>query len=102
MPMLIASQDFLFDIYKGVNSYPQLMEKNIKVNFEDTDIFEVHEMALEIITPTFEQKRKDKITTFLDDQGSGKTAIGIDKILQATINGKVDTLFCENRAEYFW
>ncbi len=101
MPMLIASQDFLFDIYNGINSYPNLMEKNIKVNFEDTEIFEIHEMAWENISPTFEQARKDKIALFIDEQGSGKTAIGIDRIILAAINGKVDTLFCENRADIF-
>ena len=101
IPMLIASQDFLFDIYNGINSYPNLTEKNIKVNFEDTEIFEIHEMAWENISPLFEQKRTDKIAAFLAEQGSGKTAIGIDRILLAAINGKVDTLFCENREDIF-
>ena len=101
MPLLIASQDFLFDIYKGINSYPNLMEKNIKVDFEDTEIFEIHEMAWENISPIFEQAGKDKIAHFMKEQGSGKTAIGIDRILLAAINGKVDTLFCENRTDIF-
>ena len=101
MPMLIISQDFLFDIYKGVNTYSNLIEENLNVDFSDTDIFEVHEMAWEKMAPIFDQKRKDKIALFLEEQGSGKTAIGIDRIIPAAINGKVDTLFCENKADIF-
>ena len=101
MPMLMVSQDFLFDIYREVNSYSNLMEENLNVDFSDTDIFEVHELAWEKMAPIFDQKRKDKIALFIDEQGSGKTAIGIDRIIQAAINGKVDTLFCENKTDIF-
>ena len=101
MPMLMVSQDFLFDIYREVNSYSNLMEENLTVDFSDTDIFEVHELAWEKMAPIFDQKRKDKIALFIDEQGSGKTAIGIDRIIQAAINGKVDTLFCENKTDIF-
>lgn len=47
------------------------------------------------------QKRKDKIARFIDEQGTGKTAIGIDKIIPAAFNGKVDALFCENKSDIF-
>ena len=101
MPMLIVSQDFLFDIYKEENSYSNLMEESLNVNFDDTEIFEIHEMAWEKMEPIFDQKRKDKIALFIDEQGSGKTSIGIDRIIPAAINGKVDTLFCENLEDIF-
>jgi hypothetical protein len=100
-PMLIASQDFLFDMYKGVNTYPNLMEENLKVDFSDTTIFEVHELAWERIAPEFDRERKDKIALFLKEQGTGKTAIGIEEILPAAFNGKVDALFCENKSDIF-
>ncbi len=101
MPMLIAGQDPIFDIYKEVNTYSNLMENNITTDFKDTDIFEVHEMAWEVMAPIFDQKRKDKIALFIDEQGTGKTAIGIDKIIQAAIHGKIDSLFCENKSDIF-
>ena len=101
MPMLIAAQRPLFDIYKGVNTYPNLMEEFLNVNFGDTDIYEAHELAWEMMAPVFDQKRKDKIALFLEVQGTGKTAIGIDKIIPAAFHGKVDTLFCENKSDIF-
>lgn len=77
------------------------MKENLNVNFGDSDIFDVHEMAWEIMVPVFDQDRKDKIALFKEDQGTGKTAIGIDKILPAAFNGKVEALFCENKADIF-
>ncbi|WP_417856507.1 hypothetical protein [Xanthomarina gelatinilytica] len=101
MPLLVAAQDFLFDIYKEVNTHPNLMENNLKVNFSDTDIFDAHELAWEVMAPVFDQSRKDNIARFQQDQGTGKTAIGMDKILPAAFNGKINALFCENKADIF-
>ncbi|WOD44600.1 hypothetical protein [Hwangdonia lutea] len=101
MPLLVAAQDFIFDIYKEVNTYTNLKEENLNTDFSNTDIFDIHEEAWEIMAPIFDQKRKDKIARFKDEQGTGKTAIGIDKIIPAAFDGKVDTLFCENKADIF-
>lgn len=101
MPMLIAAQDPLFDMYKEVNSYPNLMDENLKVNFGDIDIYEAHELAWEKMAPVFDQKRKDKIALFFKEQGTGKTAIGIDEIIPAAFNGKISVLFCENKTDIF-
>lgn len=100
-PLLIASQDYLFDIYNSVNSYPHLIESNIKVDLEAADLYEIHEAAWEKTAPIFDQKRKDKIALYNSEQGTGKTAVGISKVLTAAINGKIDTLFCENKADIF-
>lgn len=101
MPMLIAAQDPVFDMYKEVNSYPHLIGENLMVNFGNIDIHNAHELAWEKMAPVFDQKRKDKLARFLDEQGTGKTAIGIDEIIPAAIQGKVDTLFCENLSDIF-
>lgn len=100
-PLIIATQDYLFDIYKDINNYPNLFDNNIKLNFDAIDIFEIHELTWEVIAPIFDQKRKDKIALFLEEQGTGKTAVGIELILPASFNGKIDTLFCENRTDIF-
>lgn len=101
LPLLVAALDPLFDVYKDVNTYPNLKKENLNVNFGDITIFDAHELAWEIMAPVFDQKRKDQIKIFNTEQGTGKTAIGIDKIIPAAINGKVDVLFCENKADIF-
>lgn len=101
MPLLLAAQGPLFDIYKEVNTYPHLMDQNLTIDFSNTDIFEIHELAWERMAPVFDQKRQDHLAQFLEQQGKGTTAIGIDKILPAAINGQIDALFCENKADVF-
>ncbi|WNH07781.1 hypothetical protein [Thalassobellus suaedae] len=100
-PLIIASQDYLFDIYKEANTYSNLYDKNINTNLKVTNILDLHELAWEKISPIFDQKRKDKIARFLEVQGTGKTAIGIERILPKAFQGKIDTLFCENLADIF-
>lgn len=101
IPLLIASQDYLFNIYKEVNTYGNFFDQNRDGNFKIKDILDVHEWAWEKIAPTFDQKRKDKIARFMDKQGTGKTAIGIVEILPKAFEGKIDTLFCENLEDIF-
>lgn len=38
-PMLVAAQDPLFDMYKEVNTYQNLMDENLRVNFGNIDIY---------------------------------------------------------------
>lgn len=99
MPLLIVAQRPLFDMYKEVNTYAHLMEENLVVDFNSTDIFDIHEMAWERMEPVFDKPRKDKIAQFLEHQGEGKTAIGIGEILPAAVNGQIEALFCENNED---
>ncbi|HLV39775.1 hypothetical protein [Xanthomarina sp.] len=101
MPLLIAAQSPLFDIYKEVNSYQNLMEESLTTDFSNTDIFEIHELAWERMAPVFDQKRKEDISQFLEEQGKGTTSIGIGKILPAAFHGQIEALFCENKEDIF-
>ena len=96
---MIASQDYLFDIYKEVNSYAHLIPENLKANLSDINRFEIHELAWEQVGPLFDQSRKDDLKRFLDEQGTGKTSTGIQQILPSAIHRKVKTLFCENKED---
>lgn len=99
MPLLIAAQSPLFDIYKEVNTYNHLVEESLTIDFSDTDMFEIHELAWERMEPVFDQERKDHIARFLDEQGKGTTSIGMGKILPAAINGQIEALFCKNQED---
>lgn len=101
IPLLIATQDYLFHIYKEVNSHSNLFSTPISVDLTATTIFDIHELAWENIAPTFDQERKDKIADYSAKAGTGKTSVSINEILPAAYGGKIDTLFCENLADIF-
>lgn len=65
----------------------------------EASLYDIHEMGWEHMQPVFDQKRKDKMKLFIDEEGTGKTAIEIGEILNGAINGKIDTLFCENDSD---
>ncbi|WP_339626616.1 hypothetical protein [uncultured Winogradskyella sp.] len=101
IPFLLASQDYLFDIYKSVNTYSNFFDKNIKSNLKVSDILDLHELAWERIAPIFDKERKEKIARFAELQGTGKTAIEIEGILPKAFEGKIEALFCENLEDIF-
>lgn len=96
LPMIVASQDYLFSIYKEESSYKHLLDDPISCNLSETDTFLLHEMAWKKVAPTFDKERKEKITSFKQYEGTGRTSSEIEQVLPAALEGKIDTLFVEN------
>ena len=99
IPMVVASQEYLFSIYKEENSYPHLLENYISCNLSETDKFLLHEMAWEKVKPVFDTDRENKIALFKQYEGTGRTSSEIEQILPVSLEGKIDTLFVQNRAD---
>ncbi len=99
IPMVVASQDYLFSIYKEENSYKQLLDDHISCNLSETDKFLLQEMALEKVTPIFDKDRKEKVESFKQYDGTGRTSSEIEQVLPAALEGKIDALFLENRKD---
>ena len=100
-PMVIASQEYLFSIYKEVNTYKHLLESHIDYDSDKIDKFSLHEIAWDIMAPIFDTNRKEKIERFKQYDGTGKTSSDIKQILPAAFQGKIDSLFVENREDVF-
>jgi hypothetical protein len=96
IPLVVASQDYLFSIYKEENSYKQLLDDHISCNLSETDKFLLHEMALEKVRPIFDQNRKEYMASFKQYDGTGRTSSEIEQVLPAAIEGKIEALFLEN------
>jgi hypothetical protein len=100
IPMLVASQEYLFPMYKDVNTYKELLSKPIRCNPSSLNIFALQELAWEAVKPIFDQERMDKITQFKANQDTDKTSSLLEDILQASMHGKIDALFCEKREDF--
>lgn len=100
-PMLVASQDYLFSIYKGVNTYKYLLENNVTCDSEETDKFLLHEKAWKIMGPIFDKERIEKIDRFKQFDSTERTSSDINDILPAAFQGKIDTLFVEKGKDIF-
>ena len=100
-PMLVASQDYLFSIYKGVNTYKYLLENHVTCDSEETDKFLLHKKAWKIMDPIFDKERIEKIDRFKQFDSTERTSSDINDILPAAFQGKIDTLFVEKGKDIF-
>lgn len=101
VPLVVACQDYLFPIYKDANTYKNLYEKPVPGNPSDyRNMFELHSKAIETLEPLFEKTKDEKIKEF-KEQPPERTATRISDIIPAVFEGKVDTLFLQNREDIF-
>lgn len=98
-PLVVASLDYHFPIYKEANSYKNLYPRHVSGNPADMDALELHQRAWELMKSHFSRKRQDKKLRYLEWQKSGKTSSNLNEILPAAAQGKVDTLFIEKNKD---
>lgn len=98
-PLVVATQDYLFPLYKEANNYNHLYESVLAGNPSEGDIFDLHAKALQHIEDLLRQKRSDKTDVFNKYNNTEKASSSITDILPAVQQGKVDTLFIENQSE---
>jgi len=99
LPLVVYCQDYLFPIYKDANTYNHLFEKVIPGNPNDTDMLGIHQKSLEIFQPYLDENRDKKIAKYEELSSTENTTSALSDIIPAVYQGKVDTLFIENRAE---
>ena len=97
-PLLVFSQDYLFPIYQEANSYTNLYDQVISGNPNDVNEMGLHEKAVETIRPYLETKKRRKQDQYEEAEPALKTDL-IHDIVPFAFEGKIDTLFLENRAE---
>lgn len=100
-PLIICSLEYYYPIYKKVNTYQNLFNQYISGNPTDKDIFLLHEEACKLLKPYFNKTKEEKLNKFAALQGSGKTSSETNELFRAAFEGKIDTLFIENRADMF-
>ena len=99
VPLVVATQDYLFPIYEKVNTYNHLIKQVVAGNPSESNMLELHEKAVKILEPELERKKKEKLKKFNELNNTDTTGVSVTDILPAVQQGKVDTLFLENRSE---
>ena len=99
LPLVVFCQDYLFPIYQEANTYNHLFEEVVPGNPNDTDVMGIHQRALEVFEPYLNKNRDQKIEKYKELSSTENTTSAVSDIIPAVYQGKVDTLFIENRAE---
>ncbi|MFW5830694.1 MAG: hypothetical protein ACOCVA_00495 [Prolixibacteraceae bacterium] len=90
-PLLIAAGDNIFSHFKDISNYKYIYPKNVSGNYDDEDIVGIHEKAMDILTPYFDEVRNSKKESY--SEAIGKTTASLEDIVVSADAGKIDTLF---------
>jgi hypothetical protein len=101
IPLILHCQDFQWGIFNDINQYNGLFKEVINPEDQDHDLSIIHEKAWNKIKSHFEQNKKQKIENYKEQIGTGKASANIDDILDAALEGKIDTLFVQNDTEIY-
>jgi hypothetical protein len=98
-PLILASVDYLWPLYREVNTYPRLLEQGIAGNAERLSVAELHERALEVVAPLLRAPREKAAGLYARLAGTGRTAADLAETVTACGQGRIETLFVAMDAE---
>jgi hypothetical protein len=92
-PLVLAGVEYLFPIYREVNTYPALTDEGVAGNPEELSEAELRARAWPVVEPLFRKKLDESRARFLSLHGSGRASDELEAIVSATREGRVETLF---------
>jgi hypothetical protein len=100
-PLVFAGVDYLFPIYREVNTYPFLENEGIPGSPESLKEEELQARSWAIVRPLFQEVRRRAIDLYqqLAAAGSKKVSSDLDRLVSASLHGVVETLFVVNAAK---
>jgi hypothetical protein len=92
-PLVLASVEYLFPIYREANTYPYLIDKGIPGNPELLSPEELHKQAWAIVQPYFQKVQEEALARYRELAGSGRVSNDVREIVPAAYCGRVESLF---------
>ncbi len=92
-PLILACVDYLYPLYKEINTCPALLEKRISGNPEAMSPDNLHRQAWQIVAPLFEKTVDDALSLYRQSSGTGLTSRDVKEIVTAARHGRVGLLF---------
>lgn len=92
-PLVLAGVSYYLPIYASVTGHPVLVEPAVAGNPEESSPQELHAAAWEVVAPRFEAARHAAVESWQEAEGTGATSTEVATVVQAALDGRVDTLF---------
>lgn len=92
-PLVLASVDYYWPIYKEASSYSHLVDEGIKGNPEEIDEEEMRERAWRIVQPIFVKEQNEALAAFNKFEAKGRTSTDLKIVVPAAHQGRVAILF---------
>ena len=100
-PLILACVDWLYPVYKEVNTYPQLHPEFLSGDPEYKNQNLLHKEALGLVRDLQTKKTEQIANRYTDLMHTARTSHQISEIVPAAVHGKVDTLFLRKGEDVF-
>lgn len=93
LPMVLVGLDEVVSSYREVNSYPYVLDDEVRHNADDLSAEGLHAAAWPLVEATLAAERAAAVERFSNQHGTGLAVDNPAKIEEAARHGRVDTLF---------
>ena len=100
-PLVLSCTDRLYGLYAEANTHHNLHDKYLPGDPEYKTDDEKHQKSWVLIEEYFRRPQLNKTYKFNELYHTQKTSYEIDVIVNAALNGKIDTLFIEEGGDVF-
>jgi hypothetical protein len=91
-PLVLAGVEYFFPIYKSVNSYAHLISRGIPGNPDTLKPQALHEKALRIVEPTFQEHLSGVSAQYQQARLSGRASRDVKPVVLAAYQGRIESL----------
>jgi hypothetical protein len=93
VPLILATVDYLFPIYRTANTYPHLMENFVEGNPDELTDEELLSQAWPFVEKLCREEEEKAISVFQEKAGTGFTSTNAREVISSAHHGRVHTLF---------
>lgn len=93
LPLILASVEYLWPLYRQANTYAHLLAQGIPGNSDRMSDRELLDRAWSLLEPQITTERRETAAQFARLSGTGRTLRGITEALPAAVQGNVESLF---------
>jgi hypothetical protein len=92
-PLILATVEYLFPIYKTANTYPFLLDDLVRGNPDELSGQDLQNQALPLVERVCREKEEKAISDYREKAGTGLTSTNMEEVVPSARHSKVDTLF---------
>jgi hypothetical protein len=92
-PIVLAGVDYLFPLYREVNSLPTLLDEGIPGNPERSRDEQLQEKAWKLVEPFFQKARREAANEYRQRVKGNRASSDFEEVIPAAYHGRVSSLF---------
>jgi hypothetical protein len=94
-PLVFAGVDYIFAMYREVNSFPDLLETAVNGNPDQMVADDLQATAWPIVEPWFRREQEEARVRYQQSIGTGLASNNLEEIVPAAHHGRIGYLFLE-------